>query len=110
MLMDIQRESSATIKAPPIPYQQASPPTRQKIIEFDCRGLEFTEFKPEVSILSPRHVVILNLLKGEWLAIGIESGSKFTAIELTEGEWFDYDEKAGEEVSIKDLKWEIRRN
>ena len=44
-----QRESSATIKAPPIAYQQTSPPTRQKIIEFDCRGLEFTEFKPEVT-------------------------------------------------------------
>ena len=72
--------------------------------------MEFTEFKPDVSILFPRHAVILNLLKGEWLATGIESGSKFTAIELTEGEWFDYDEKAGEEVSIKDLKWEIRRN
>lgn len=45
-----QRESSATIKAPPIPYNQGSPPTRQKILEFDCRGLEFTEFKPEVSL------------------------------------------------------------
>lgn len=48
--------------------------------------------------------------QGDWLATGIDSGSKFTAIDLTEGEWFDYDEKAGEEVSIKDLKWEIRRN
>jgi hypothetical protein len=48
MLNCSKRESSATIKAPPIPYQQASPPTRQKILEFDCRGLEFTEFKPEV--------------------------------------------------------------
>jgi hypothetical protein len=30
-------------------------------------------------------------------------------VELTEGEWFDYDEKAGDEVSIKDLKWDIVR-
>ena len=30
-------------------------------------------------------------------------------VELTEGEWFDYDEKAGEEVSIKDITWEIVR-
>jgi hypothetical protein len=43
-----QRESSATIKAAPVPYKQASPPNRQKILEFDCRGLEFTEYKPEV--------------------------------------------------------------
>jgi hypothetical protein len=28
---------------------------------------------------------------------------------LNEGEWFDYDEKANDEVSIKDLKWEIKR-
>jgi hypothetical protein len=45
-----QRESTATIKAAPIAYEQKSPPTRQKILEFDCRGLEFTEFKPEVSL------------------------------------------------------------
>ncbi|PQE07695.1 DUF866 domain protein [Rutstroemia sp. NJR-2017a BVV2] len=76
-----KRESSASVKAPPVPYQAASPATRQKIVEFDCRGLELVEFKPE----------------GEWLATGTESGTKFTAIDLTEGEWFDYDEKAGDE-------------
>lgn len=43
------------------------------------------------------------------MAEGVESGSKFTGIELIDGEWFDYDEKAGEEVSIKDLKWDITR-
>ncbi|KAL2260772.1 hypothetical protein VTK26DRAFT_5126 [Humicola hyalothermophila] len=88
-----KRESSASIKAAPTPYEQTEPPKAQKIIEFDCRGLEFTEFIPE----------------GEWLAEGLESNTKFTGIELTEGEWFDYDEKAGEEVSIKELKWEITR-
>lgn len=48
--------------------------------------------------------------QGEWLAEGIDSGTKFTGIELTDGEWYDYDEKAGEEVSIKDISWEIRRS
>lgn len=47
--------------------------------------------------------------KGEWEATGIDSGTKFTGIDLSDGEWFDYDEKAGEEVSIKDIKWEVRR-
>lgn len=47
--------------------------------------------------------------QGEWEAKGVDSGTKFSGIDLTEGEWFDYDEKAGEEVSIKDIKWEIRR-
>ncbi|KAL2147014.1 hypothetical protein VTI28DRAFT_1310 [Corynascus sepedonium] len=88
-----KRESSATINAAPSPYQQTEPAKAQKILEFDCRGLEFTEFLPE----------------GEWLADGIESNTKFEGIDLTEGEWFDYDEKAGEEVSIKDLKWDIVR-
>jgi len=41
---------------------------------------------------------------------GAESSSKFTGVELAEGEWFDYDEKAGEEVSIKEVKWEIKRS
>jgi len=51
VLISFKRESSATIKAPPVAYNQASPPTRQKVIEFDCRGLEFIEFKPEVCII-----------------------------------------------------------
>lgn len=49
------------------------------------------------------------LLQGEWMAKGLDSSTKFSDVDLREGEWFDYDEKAGEEVSIKDLKWEIRR-
>ena len=48
-------------------------------------------------------------MPGEWLAEGTESGTKFTGIELTDGEWYDYDEKAGEEVSVQNLAWEIRR-
>ncbi|KAK4455690.1 UPF0587 protein C2D10.03c [Podospora aff. communis PSN243] len=89
-----KRESSASIMTAPTPYEQSEPAKSRKILEFDCRGLEFTEFIPE----------------GEWLADGAESGSKFTAIDLSEGEWFEYDEKAGEEVSIKELKWEINRS
>jgi hypothetical protein len=64
-----------------------------KILEFDCRGLELVEFKAD----------------GEWLAEGTESGTKFAGIDLTEGDWYDYDEKASEEVSITGMKWEIVR-
>ncbi|KAL8365519.1 hypothetical protein RB595_004372 [Gaeumannomyces hyphopodioides] len=88
-----KRESSASIKAAPTAYEASEPAKPRKILEFDCRGLEFTEFKPE----------------GNWMAEGAESGTKFTEIDLTEGEWFEYDEKAGDEVSIKDLKWDIQR-
>ncbi|EFE34536.1 uncharacterized protein ARB_06299 [Trichophyton benhamiae CBS 112371] len=65
----------------------------QKIIEFDCRGLEFTEFKAD----------------GKWEATGTESGTKFSDISLEENEWYDFDEKQGEEVSITEVSWEIRR-
>ena len=47
--------------------------------------------------------------QGEWKADGIESATKFAAIDLQEGEWYDYDEKTSEEVSIEDVKWSIRR-
>lgn len=43
------------------------------------------------------------------MADGLDSTTKFTGIELVDGEWYDYDEKAGDEVSIKEIKWEIRR-
>lgn len=48
-------------------------------------------------------------MQGSWLAEGVDSNTKFADIDLTEGEWFDYDEKANDEVSIKELKWEINR-
>ena len=47
--------------------------------------------------------------QGEWTTKGLESNTVFSGVELDQGEWYDYDEKAGEEVSIKDIKWEIRR-
>ena len=50
-----------------------------------------------------------NIGQGEWKAVGAESGTKFTGIDLSDGEWYDYDEKASEEVSINNIKWEIRR-
>ncbi|KAF2094662.1 DUF866-domain-containing protein [Rhizodiscina lignyota] len=88
-----KREHSANITEAPKAYEQASPAKAKNILVFDCRGLEFVEFRAD----------------GEWLATGTESGTKFTGVDLSDGEWFDYDEKAGEEVSIKDIKWEIRR-
>jgi hypothetical protein len=88
-----QREHSASIKEAPKPYAHSDTPKAQKIIEFDCRGLEFVEFKPD----------------GEWKAAGLESTTKFDAIDLTEGDWYEYDEKASEEVSIQGQKWEIKR-
>lgn len=49
-------------------------------------------------------------IQGEWQASSSSNSTKFTGIDLSEGEWYDYDEKAGEEVSVKEVKWEIRKN
>ena len=46
--------------------------------------------------------------QGQWVAKGTESGKPFE-VDLEEGEWYDYDDKASQEVFIKELKWEIRR-
>lgn len=40
---------------------------------------------------------------------GEETGTKFAAVDLRENEWYDCDEKSGKEVSIKDIKWEVKR-
>lgn len=66
-----------------------------EIIKIDCRGMTLLDFKADES--------------GEWTAKGAESTSEFkiAAADLAEGEWFDYDEKAGEEVSVKEVKFEI---
>ena len=45
-----KRESSATIKAAPVLYVGQSPAKTVNIIEIDTRGLEFTEFKADVSV------------------------------------------------------------
>jgi hypothetical protein len=29
---------------------------------------------------------------------------------LDEGEWFEYDDKSNEEVSINEIKWEVHRS
>ena len=50
LLMVPQRESSATIKAAPAKYEQTSPAKAKNLIEIDCRGLEFTDFRPDVGV------------------------------------------------------------
>ncbi|CBF79730.1 CXXC motif containing zinc binding protein [Aspergillus nidulans FGSC A4] len=89
-----QRTHSASVLAGPNAYAAGDDKRKgQKIIDLECRGLEFTEFKPD----------------GEWEAVGVESSTPFKGIDLSEGEWYDYDEKAGDEVAIKEIKWELGR-
>lgn len=58
------------------------------LVTLDCRGLEFTGFDP----------------RGTWKCEGAESGTKFPEVDLTEGEWVDYDEKASVPVSVMNIE------
>lgn len=64
------------------------------ILTIDARGIDFMEFIPE----------------GEFQCKGEETGTLFKEVELADGEWYDYDDKGGNEVSITDVKWTITRN
>lgn len=63
------------------------------LLEIDSRGLSFTEFIPD----------------GKFEAVGIDTNTKFVEVDLEDGEWYDYDEKGGVEVSITDAEWDITR-
>ncbi|ANB10930.1 hypothetical protein AWJ20_3724 [Sugiyamaella lignohabitans] len=86
-----KRESSATIKLTGKTYGPDNSGKPVKVAEVDNRGLEFVEF----------------IADGVFKCQGEESGYKFPEVNLDDGEWFDYDEKAGEEVSITEVKWEF---
>lgn len=45
-----QKEHTASIKDKPRVYPQMDTPKKQNIIEIDCRGLEFVEFKADVCL------------------------------------------------------------
>ncbi|KAJ5636357.1 uncharacterized protein N7484_009670 [Penicillium longicatenatum] len=83
---------TASIVSGPNVYEADEKKAGKKIIEIDCRGLEFVDFQAD----------------GEWEAKGAETSTRFKEIDLMEGEWYDYDEKAGE-VSIKEITWTVGR-
>ncbi|KAF2861716.1 DUF866-domain-containing protein, partial [Piedraia hortae CBS 480.64] len=85
-----KREHTANVVDSPKAYSDSN--ALKNIISFDCRGIELLEFKPD----------------GNWKAKGTESNTPFPEIDLND-DWFDYDEKAAAEVSIKEVKWVIRK-
>ncbi|KAK6461524.1 hypothetical protein DFJ63DRAFT_314158 [Scheffersomyces coipomensis] len=64
------------------------------ILEIDARGLDIEKFIPD----------------GLYQAIGAESNTKFNDFEFDDGEWYDYDDKAGAEVSITEVEWDVARS
>lgn len=61
------------------------------LVCFDCRGIEVVEFLP----------------KDGWSAEGAESGTPFTDIDLSDGDYSEYDEKATASVGIFNFESEI---
>lgn len=90
-----KRESSAKFEpgSKITPYRPDSGDKFVGVLVIECRGLEFTGFKPEVRYLSAFLPVTLTRVKGHWTCKGIESGTIFSEIDLQGGEWADYDEK-----------------
>lgn len=65
----------------------------QTVAVFDCRGLEPCDFSAR---------------KG-WIVKAIDNGSKFTDVDLTEGEWADYCQKIEKPVSIYEIEHRFER-
>lgn len=65
----------------------------KQLVKFDCRGLDLVEFLP----------------LGAFTAESLANGS-ILDVEFEDGEWFDYDEAAGSEVSIVNTQWTIQKS
>lgn len=61
-----------------------------ELLTIDSRGIEFMEFLPQ----------------GRFKCRGEVA---FDDVDLEENEWYDYDDEAGNEVSITDVEWDIGR-
>lgn len=64
-----------------------------RILEIDARGMDFIKFDA----------------LGQWQCHGVTSPTIFDEVDLEDGEWYDYDDNAGEEVSVSEVSFEIAR-
>ncbi|KAJ1868084.1 hypothetical protein H4R99_000267 [Coemansia sp. RSA 1722] len=88
-----KREGSVTIVGKPEPYTADDSGQMKSILTVECRGLEPVGFEP----------------RDGWEAKGVDSPTLFQ-IDLSEGEWYDYDENAAIDVSVNELKFEFVRS
>ncbi|KAI9060576.1 DUF866-domain-containing protein [Trametes sanguinea] len=85
-----KRESSAKFDPgeKPKPYSADANGQFASFLTIDCRGLEFVGFDP----------------RGIWKCVGVDSGTVFPEVDLEEGEWVDYDEKASVPVGVSNFE------
>ncbi|KAK3846900.1 MAG: DUF866-domain-containing protein [Linnemannia gamsii] len=81
-------ESSADIVSKPVAYEIENNDKFATILTVECRGLELVGFEPREG----------------WKAKGAESGTPFEDIDLTEGDWAEYDEKSELPVAISSIE------
>lgn len=62
-----------------------------RMLEISLRGFQIVEY----------------IADGPFICKGAETISEFKEVDLLDEEWYDYDDIAGEETSITDIKWEI---
>ncbi|KAI8880931.1 DUF866-domain-containing protein, partial [Backusella circina FSU 941] len=87
--MSIQFEPNFKIKK----YDGENSNKFQQMAQFDCRGVDMVDFSA----------------RDGWVAKGAESGTSFEDIDLTEGEWVEYDEKSGEPVGISNIEVQFKK-
>ncbi|KAJ2723793.1 hypothetical protein GGI07_002412 [Coemansia sp. Benny D115] len=85
-----KREGSASIVSGPQPYTQDDSMQEKKILVLECRGIEPVQFEP----------------RDGWVAKGAESSTRFE-VDLSENEWYEYDEEAAVDVSITEMSFSI---
>lgn len=83
------KRSSVNMTRSKNPYTAENSGKPLRMLEIDSRGLDFVSFKAD----------------GKFQCIGEESNTKFEEVDLEDGEWYDYDEKSSEEVSITNIDW-----
>lgn len=79
-----KRESSAKFDSTPLNPYTSENEALQPLLTIECRGLEFVGF---------------DATQGTWKCVG-SNGTKFDDVDLGEGEWVDYDEKAALPVRV----------
>ncbi|KAJ7092635.1 hypothetical protein C8R44DRAFT_816182 [Mycena epipterygia] len=82
-----KRESSAKFEdSYPVKPYNAENAQFGPLLQIECRGLEFVDFDP----------------RGVWKCKGMK-GTVFSEVDLEDGEWNDYDEKAALPVGVSDF-------
>eukprot|EP00127_Corallochytrium_limacisporum_P000394 Clim_evm89s11 gene=Clim_evmTU89s11 len=87
------RQSSIDILPDTVkPYTEDHSGSPACILVMDCRGIEPVVFE----------------VRDGWKCKGAETGTPFEDVDLTEGDWAEYDEKNNEPTMISDIESEFR--